>query len=424
MMADRSLERDSDPPDSPASFEAVREKIRGSALTADAIERIVRDIVALRYSDRENAAFLVACADAMAPDEVLALTRAMAMAGDRLRWPGETVVDIHSVGGVPGNRVSMIVVPIVAAHGLTIPKTSSRAITSPAGTADAMEVLACVNLARDEIRRVVEENSGCLVWSGGRANLSPADDILISVERVLSLDAPGQLVASILSKKSAAGITHLLIEIPVGPTAKVRGEAGARRLRELFAFVAGRLQLTIDFIETDAAAPIGRGIGPALEARDVIQVLRGAPNAPEDLRARALAMAGRMLEFDPTVRSGTGLACARTLLDSGVALRKMQAILAAQGEPPAKILPPRFAREVLADRTGEIAAIDCARITQLAVRAGAPIDKPAGLDLFRLVGERVAAGEPLYRIDADSEACLERTLIAAASDNGYRIRAA
>ena len=207
--------------EAPPSLEALRGKIRGSELSRSDIERLIRDIASLRYSRMEIAAFLVACAGFLSPSEVLDLTQAMAAAGSHLRWPQAMIVDVHSIGGILGNRVSTIVVPIVAAHGMIIPKTSSRAITSPAGTVDTMEVLARVDLTLDEVRRIVDAENGCLVW-GGHANLSPADDILISVECSLNLDAPGQLVASILSKKLAAGVTHLLLEIPVGPFAKVR----------------------------------------------------------------------------------------------------------------------------------------------------------------------------------------------------------
>ncbi len=227
----------------------------------------------------------------------------------------------------------MLVVPIVAAHGMLCPKTSSRAITSPAGTADTMEVLACVELPTEVLSGIVPEPVGSFAW-GGTANLSPADDVLISVERPLSIDSPGQMVASILSKKLAAGSTHLVLDIPVGPTAKVRSMAEAQRLRKLFEFVAARMNLTIDVVITDGRQPIGNGIGPVLEARDVIGVLENDPRAPNDLRQKALRLAGRMLEFDPDVRGGDGFAIARDILDSGRALAKMDAIIRAQGVRP------------------------------------------------------------------------------------------
>ena len=145
----------------------------------------------------------------------------MVKTGKILTWPSDLIVDKHCVGGLPGNRTTLIVVPIVAAFGLMIPKTSSRAITSPAGTADTMEVFAPVNLDIKTMRKVVEQENGCIVW-GGSVSLSPADDLLIRIERPMDLDSEGQLVASILSKKIAAGSNHLVIDIPIGSTAKIR----------------------------------------------------------------------------------------------------------------------------------------------------------------------------------------------------------
>ena len=282
----------------PHSLEHVRRKIDGDTLDDAEIHEIIRDISAYRYSPMEIGAFLVACAGFMTTQETLALTRAMADAGQRMRWPAEIVVDKHCIGGIPGNRTSMIVVPIVAAHGLTMPKTSSRAITSPSGTADTMEVLAAVDLPEDKLVDVVKREHAVLAW-GGRVNLSPADDVLITVERPLRIDTFEQMVASILSKKVAAGSTHLLIDIPIGPSAKVRSKREAIRLRKLFEYVGHKLGLVLDVVFTEGSQPIGRGVGPVLEARDVMAVLRNDDDAPPDLRERALMLAGRVLEFDP-----------------------------------------------------------------------------------------------------------------------------
>ena len=248
-----------------------------------------------------------------------------------MTWDTPIVVDKHCIGGIPGNRTSMIVVPIVAAHGLMIPKTSSRAITSPAGTADTMEVLARVDLGVDEMKEVVAACNGCLVW-GGHVNLSPADDILISVERPLGLDTREQMVASIMSKKLAAGSTHLLIDLPVGPAAKAYQHAWRRcGLRKLFEFVGDHFGITVEVVTTDGRQPIGNGIGPVLEAQDVMAVLRNDPAAPRDLREKSLRLAAHLLEYDPRLRGGAGYARARELLDSGAALKQMQKIIEAQG---------------------------------------------------------------------------------------------
>jgi thymidine phosphorylase len=357
-------------------------------------------------------------------DEVLHLTEAMIAVGHRLHWRADVgsgpVVDKHCIGGIPGNRTSMLVVPIVAAHGLMCPKTSSRAITSPAGTADTMEVLARVELSTEALVPIVRATRGCIAW-GGTAGLSPADDILISVERPLAIDSPGQMVASILSKKVAAGSTHLLLDIPVGPSAKVRTVPDAQKLRRLFEHVARPLGLVLEVVITDGRQPIGRGIGPVLEARDVMQVLQRDPAAPADLREKALMLAARMIEFDPDVRGGEGYRIARDILDSGRALERMQAIVEAQGrrrDPPG---PGRLVHEVVAARAGVVAAIDNLRLARIARLAGAPQVPGAGADLIKKCGDPVRAGEPLYRIHAEIEADLGFARRLAEADSGYTI---
>lgn len=407
----------------PASLDSVRRKIQGAELSATEIGQIIGDIAELRYSKTEIAAFLIASASFLSPAELLALTQAMAAVGSRLEWPGGPVVDKHCIGGIPGNRTSMIVVPIVAAHGLTIPKTSSRAITSPAGTADTMEVLARVDLDIATMRAVVRAEGGCLVW-GGHVNLSPADDIMISVERPLAIDTPEQMVASILSKKLAAGSRQLVLDIPVGPTAKVRDRLAAYRLKKLFEFVGDRIGLALEVMITDGSQPIGNGVGPVLEARDVLRVLHNEPGAPPDLRERALLLAGQILDFDPMLRGGAGRARAEELLYSGAALAKFDRIAAAQGKPPEGTVPGPLHHEVMAQVAGRVTAIDCLRIARIARLSGAPNDKGAGIDLHKKVGDRVEQGEPLYRIHACLDADFAFATAAAAEDPAYRIGAA
>ena len=404
----------------PASREAIRAKVLGRKLEASEFEAVIRDIAAHRYSKMEVAAFLIASASFLTTEEVLSLTRAMAAVGNRLIWNQRPIVDKHCIGGIPGNRTSMIVVPIVAAHGLTIPKTSSRAITSPAGTADTMEVLARVDVDPDEMRGIVERTRGCIVW-GGRANLSPADDVLISVERPLGIDAREQMVASILSKKLAAGSTHLVIDIPVGPTAKIRSDSEATRLRKLFEFVGDQTGLTLEVQITDGRQPVGFGVGPVLEARDVMRVLENDPAAPADLRQRALLLAGRILEFDPALRGGQGHERARELLDSGAAARAMHRIIDAQGPSTGSRELGSLARDIKAEHDGVVSAIDCYRVARIARLAGAPADKGAGIDLFKKIGDPVQQGEPLYRLHAAHATDFRFATDMAEAGSGYQL---
>jgi thymidine phosphorylase len=406
----------------PASMDYVRNKVYGQTLTRAQLLEIVTDIAGHRYSRMEITAFLMACAAFMTTEEVLDLTLAMAEVGSRLDWKQEIVVDKHCIGGLPGNRTSMIVVPIVAAHGLPIPKTSSRAITSPAGTADTMEVLANVDVPIDRMIDMVAEIKGCLAW-GGHVNLSPADNILISVERPLAIDTPEQMVASILSKKIAAGSTHMVIDMPVGPTAKVRSHHQAVKLRKLFEFVGHEVGLNLDVVITDGTQPIGNGIGPVLEARDVMAVLRGEDSAPADLRDRALLLAGHVLEFDTSLHGGEGFNRARELLESGAALRTMERIMDYQGPPPEAYALGELCHAVTAPASGVVTAIDCYRIARIARAAGAPVFKGAGLDLHRKVGDPVERDEPLYTLYSVIESDAANALAMVEADNAYAIQA-
>ena len=330
----------------------------------------------------------------------MALTRAMQAAGETLDWGGALVLDKHCVGGLPGNRTTPIVVAIVAAAGHLIPKTSSRAITSPAGTADTMEVMAPVTLDGTALRRVAEETGGCIVWGGG-LNLSPADDHFIRIERPLDFDSTGQMVASVLSKKAAVGATRVLIDMPVGPTAKVRSVQAAAALGARLVSVGEAIGLQVSLHQSDGSAPVGRGIGPALEAMDVLAVLRRGPDAPEDLRARALDLAGKLLDLAPGTKAGQGRARAETLLDSGAAEAKFIAICAAQGgfsEP----ITATHRLEIAARKTGYLTAIDNRVIARIAKLAGAPRQKTAGVRLLTRVGAKVDRGQPLYEIHAET----------------------
>ncbi|HSV35122.1 MAG TPA: thymidine phosphorylase family protein [Ramlibacter sp.] len=392
----------------PAPLESlghVRAKVYGRRLTQAALDAVIHDVADGRYSDLQLAAFVTACAgDRLDLDETVALTRAMVNVGDRMQWGDGLVMDKHSVGGLPGNRTTMLIVPIVAACGLRMPKTSSRAITSPAGTADTMETVAPVDLDVPHIQRVVERTGGCIVW-GGAVRLSPADDVLIRVERPLDLDSQGQLVASILSKKAAAGATHVLIDMPVGPTAKVRSAAAADLLSAQLQDVGRALGLQVRVAHTDGLAPVGRGIGPALEARDVLAVLRGTATAPSDLAQRSLALAGMVLELGGAAAPGQGATLAAAVLADGRAWRKFQEICEAQGgfrEPPIAA----YTRDILAPRSGSVVAIDNRRLARIAKLAGAPKTPSAGIDLHVRSGDFVERGEPIYTLHASSPGAL------------------
>jgi thymidine phosphorylase len=396
-------------PDPVESLGRMRHRIFGHRLDSAAFSAIMSDIVDGRYSDVQLAAFVTACA-ALPLDEreIIELTRVMVEVGERLTWPSSPIVDKHSVGGLPGNRTTPIIVAIVAAHGLVMPKTSSRAITSPAGTADMMETLAPIDLDLASIRRVIERESGCIVW-GGSVRLSPADDVLIRIERALDLDTEGQLIASVLSKKIAAGSTHLVLDLPVGPTAKVRSMAAADTLSRRLVEIADDFGLETRVIVSDGLQPVGRGIGPALEARDVLDVLQGAIDAPADLRVRACKLAGVLLELGGRAAAGSGELLAQATLSDGRAWAKFQRICDAQGG----MRTPGTARHrhpLLADRDGQVARVDNRKLAKIAKLAGAPHSKAAGLEMHVKLGQLVSAGEPICTVHAESRGELDYAL--------------
>lgn len=407
---------------SPESRAALTRKIQGGELIEEQYHTLIRDIVEARYPDGEVAAFLVAATQKLSDDEVIALARVRTRFAQTITWPDKIVVDKHSMGGIPGSRITLIVVPIVAAHGaFLMPKTSSRAITSAAGTADAMEALARVELNPAELRACVEKARGSIAWNG-RLNHSVVDDVMNAITRPLGIDSNRWSVASILSKKLTAGSTHVIVDLPYGPRAKLKSEAEAAELAQLFETVGAGLGLVVNAFPTDGSRPIGRGIGPALECRDVGWVLDNDPQAPVDLVEKALFFASRILAWDPALGSvAAGQARAEELLRSGAARAAFERIIDAQGRREPPVAPGLLVHTVRSPKAGIVTEIDGWAVAGIARRAGAPFDKAAGIDLRRHVGDKVAVGDPLFAIHASASSDLDEAKAMADSCDCYVI---
>ena len=392
----------------PKSIALIKRKLDGKKLSAEEIHTIVDDIVHNKLTAVEITYFVSAgYVRGLDMDETVALTKSMISTGSVLKFGHKTIVDKHCIGGVAGNRTTCIVVPILVAAGYCVPKTSSRAITSPAGTADTMEVLCNVNLDAGKIRKVVDTVGGCMVW-GGAMNLAPADDKIITVEHPLSIDAEGQLLASILAKKGSVSATHVLIDIPVGRGAKVTRIDRARHLKKQFLKIGKKINMRINVVITDGSQPIGNGIGPALEARDVLWVLTNHKNAPQDLRRKSLLMAAEIMKDYPLCgwKAKHGYRYAKELLDSGKAWEAMLNIIRAQGARVTdwrKIRLAKFSFDFRAWCNGRIKHIDNVSVSRIARVAGAPFDKGAGIYLHHKVGDRVKKGEPLFTVYAENK---------------------
>ncbi|MEK6845681.1 MAG: thymidine phosphorylase family protein [Nanoarchaeota archaeon] len=382
----------------PESVNHIREKLFGKQLCYEQLFRIADDITNDRLTEIEKTYFVSACfAHGLSIREIVDLTKALVLTGDKLKF-GKLTLDKHCIGGIPGNRTTMVVIPIIAAAGFIIPKTSSRAITSPAGTADTMECLAKVELPPQKIKKIVKKNGACIVH-GGSMNLAPADDKIIEVEHPLSIDAEGQLLASVLAKKYSVSADHVLIDIPMVKSSKAKNWKEANHLKERFELIGKKLGMNVKVIVTDGSRPIGRGIGPLFEAEDVMSVLRNDSHAPQDLRKKALFMAGVLLEMTGKYKKGEGEKAAIQILNSGKAWVKMNNIIDAQGRQKK---PPRgkFTFCMNSNKTGKIIAVDNDIVAKIARIAGCPQDKGAGLILHKNVGDLVKKGELLYTVYA------------------------
>ncbi|MEO3993504.1 MAG: AMP phosphorylase [Desulfurococcaceae archaeon TW002] len=394
------------------SVDYIKKKLKGFKLSEDEIRSIIRDITSGALGVAEIATFVAAQTSVgMDIDEIVSLTKAMVETGNILKFD-EPAHDIHSIGGVPGNsKVSLVTVPIIAAAGVFIPKTSSRAITSPAGTADTMEVFAPVSFTEEEVLELAKKVKGFIIW-GGTLNLAPADDILIRVEHQLKLDPTSQMVASILSKKLSMSISSLIIDIPTGREAKVENINEARNLSSLFVQVGSKLELSVRCAITYGGQPIGYTVGPALEALEALETLMGS--GPMSVREKAAALAGLVLEVAGVAPRGGGRKIALNILESGRALQTFLKIIEAMGGnphvKPDEIPVGRYKAEVKAPIDGYVTAVYNNALSRIAMVTGAPQDKGAGLRLHVKKGHKVKEGQTLLEIYSNSESLLDEAL--------------
>jgi putative thymidine phosphorylase len=404
----------------PESVKHIRDKLYGKRLSYKELYHIIDDITNDRLTSIEKTYFVSAgFINGWNIEETVDMTRAMVETGAKIKFKGITM-DKHCVGGVPGNRTTMIVIPIIAAAGFTIPKTSSRAITSPAGTADTMECLAKVEMTEKKIKNVVRKTNACIVH-GGSMNLAPADDKIIEVEYPLSIDAEGQLLASVMAKKYSVSANHVLIDIPMGKSTKSNTWPKAKHLKKMFELLGKRLGMNVKVIITDGSHPIGNGIGPLLEAEDVMAVLRNDPLAPQDLRKKALSMSATLLGMSNgyTKRKATKLV--KEILENGQALKKMNDIIKAQGKQKKPQLGSHR-HTVKCGKIGRVREIDNKIIAKIARMAGAPQDKGSGLYLAKKVHDSVKKGDMLYTVYAESKFKLNLAVEFLKKNKGYVIK--
>lgn len=394
----------------PESLKAINKKLNGGRLSEKEITSIVEDTINYKLSDLELAYFIAASflENNFTGEEAYFQTKAFAETGEMFKF-GKVVADKHSIGGLPGNKITPIIVSIVASYGITIPKTSSRAITSEAGTADALSVISPVGFNRNDIEKIVKETGACLIW-GGALKIAPADDRFITVLKHLGTEPLSKMVVSIMAKKVAMGITHLVIDFPIGEGTKIKDMATARKTINLFKYIAKKFKIKLRIVIQDARGPIGKGIGPALGIRDDIAVLNQLPERPLDLEAKATLLAGVLLELTGYARRGQGHKLAQKALQNKQALAKFKNIIEAQGGnvpdyEEVNLAPLVF--EYRAQDGGQIKQMDNRAVIELARILGAPETLTAGVYLNKSLGDKYKKGETLFTLYAESEARLE-----------------
>jgi AMP phosphorylase len=404
----------------PVSVEFIKRKMDGAQLSQGEIDSIIGELMENKLSDVELASFITSLyIRGLNTEETVSLTRAIVKSGDTLDLGGAgPIVDKHCTGGVAGNRTTMLIVPIVAAAGLYMPKTSSRSITSAAGTADTMEVLTGVEFSIEELKKIVLDTHGCIVW-GGAVNLAAADDRLIQIRHPMRLDPKGVMVASVLAKKKSVGAEYVVIDIPVGRGAKIQSMEAANDLAREFIVISAKLGMKSEVLITYGRDPVGKGIGPALECADVLDALQG--RGPADLAQKSCRLAGAVMELCGKVDPGRGFDVASDILRSGKAYAKMKEIIEAQGgDPNVKVsdLPVgRFSEKFFTEKEGRIHLVDNHSVNRIARAAGAPESKGAGMRLYVESGDKVKKGDLLYEIVAESESKLSAAMEVAGENN-------
>jgi putative thymidine phosphorylase len=399
------------PAQKPLSVLYIKEKLDGKRLDYKKLFEIMKSIVNNELTEAEISYFISSSyIRGMNKEEIINLIRAMVDVGNRIKFNYKHVLDKHCIGGVAGNRTTPIVVSIIVAAikelklNAIIPKTSSRAISSAAGTADVIELLARVEFDIEEIKRIVNKVGGCLIW-GGSLNISPADDKIIQVERLLNLDPKSQLIASILSKKISMGSNKIIIDIPYGKGAKVESLKEALELKKMFEYSGRKFNLTLKVLITNGNEPIGNGIGPCLELLDVLKVLKNSKDKPLSLYNKSLYLAKNLLSL--IIDKNKAERIAEKMIKEGLAYEAFKRIIKEQKGSIRELTPSSIFYELKANRSGKIVEINNKKINFIARVLGCPADKFAGIYLNKHLNESVEKNEVYAILYAETKEKLD-----------------
>ncbi len=400
----------------------IKKKMNGESLDKKELQYLISEIVHNNLTEAEIAFFTAAeKLNGMSIKETINLTRAMVQTGAKLKFKGKYIADKHCIGGIAGNRTTPIVVAICASAGLILPKTSSRAITSASGTADVIETISNVEIPLAKMKEIVNKVGACLAW-GGSLGLAPSDDKIIRVERLLNLDIEPQLLASIMSKKISAGSKYILIDIPYGKGAKVSTVQKAKKLGTKFEQIAKHFNLKLKVVYTNGSQPIGNGIGPVLEIKDVLDVLQN--KSPKDLKEKSIFLASELMKLCGIRNS---IKKAEEILSSGKAYDKFKEIINAQNksedfdEKVASLKLGKYKKTIKSKSSGKITSIDNNGINSICRILGTPETISAGVYLHKHIG-KVKKGEPIITLYSESRTRMSDALKFIKKDKPIKIK--
>jgi len=402
----------------------IAHKRDGEELSTAEIEWFIARYASGEIPDYQMAALAMAIyLRGMTAAETTALTAAMLASGKTLKWsrPLRTIVDKHSTGGV-GDKVSLILAPLLAASGLGVPKLSGRGLGATGGTLDKLESIPGfrTDLAAHEIR-VLTERVGCVI-TGTTADLVPADRKLYALRHVTATVSSIPLItASIMSKKLAEGLSALVLDVKYGSGAFMKSLDQANELARSLVSVGRRMELKTTALVTDMNQVLGQMAGGAVEVDEAIDVLSG--RGPEDVRELTLELGAELLVLAGKARASADARheLAR-LLDAGDALAKFREMVTAQGGDLDRPRPRAPSSLVEAQQAGYLQAVDTGLLGQAIVEMGGgrkqlseEIDRSVGLEMLARVGDRLDRGQPVVRLMAqDAQRLAAEQMILAA----------
>lgn len=390
----------------------IRKKMQGHKLTKEEISYIITEIVHNNLTEAEIAYFTAAeKLNGMSINEIINLTRAMVKTGVKLKFSGKYIADKHCIGGIAGNRTTPIIIAICATAGLILPKTSSRAITSASGTADVIETISKVELSIKDLKFTVQKTGACLAW-GGSLGLAPSDDKIIRVERLLNLDIEPQLIASIISKKVAAGSKYIIIDIPYGKGSKIETLEKAKQLGIKFKKISKNFNLNLKVVYTKGSEPIGNGFGPVLEMLDILAVLKNSPNLPEDLKEKSLFLSTELMKL---CKIKNARKKAEEILSSGKAYEKFKEIINTQNgkkdfdKRVESLTLAKYKQIIKAKHNGRITEISNEGINSLCRILGTPETISSGVYLYKHIGA-IKKAEPILTLYTESKTKMKEAI--------------